>query len=369
MKHSEGQDELQGSNHAISELNHTRKILRGCQWRDALLLTTAAGCMCMLSAGAATSPPAELTVPISTASEAGATSITAPPPQKANLPAKAVDPTSQAKQDKPPFPIAGSVSRSIQKLTGLNWLGCKIAAKVVRSKIEHQVGGKVRVKVESYSLTDLLSGKIRSVDLQLSDGKVAGLSLGQLQVASKNPIWFDTGRNGHRAGLRSPVLLNISARLTHNDISSALQSPKIAGSLRGLKLDLPGLGAQQLRVIDPRVELANGTIKIEALLITEGAPAETGVPIVITGRPTIDGSRIGLTDMTVSSPDIVDPEQFAKFAQELLNPIVDLGRYDRLDHAFRLSAIDVQKSSVEGVGSLLLAPKQRPTDQLVQAQH
>ena len=59
----------------------------------------------------------------------------------------------------------------------------------------------------------------------------------------------------------------------------------------------------------------------------------------------------------VESSDIIEPEKFSEFAEELLNPLIDLKRMDRKDHAFRLSSLDVGEKGLTGEGKLILAPK------------
>ena len=64
-------------------------------------------------------------------------------------------------------------------------------------------------------------------------------------------------------------------------------------------------------------------------------------------------------NLVVDCPYIVEPEKFASFVEELINPIVDFGRYDRTTHAFRLSKFAVEEKSVSGQGELILVPAQK----------
>jgi hypothetical protein len=124
-----------------------------------------------------------------------------------------------------------------------------------------------------------------------------------------------------------------------------------------LKLDVPGLGEQRLQVLQPRVALGDRRIQIDARLITRGASPDTGVDLTISAVPVLDGSKIFLREMRVSSPDIIDPEHFAKFVEDLFNPIVDFGKFDRADHAFRLTSFVVERDRVNASGNLLLVPR------------
>ncbi|HEY9773688.1 MAG TPA: hypothetical protein V6C81_07745 [Planktothrix sp.] len=260
----------------------------------------------------------------------------------------------------PPFPIAGKVSRNLQKYTGLNFVGQVVANQVAQKVLRRRLGsGHIKVRVRTYSLTDLCAGKVQSVNVELAQCLIKAFPIGDLQLASANPIWFDPGWHGHRRGLKMPFMFNIKARLNRAEIANALNNPKVSQSIRGLKLDLPGLGAQQLQIINPKLELQEGNIiKIDAVLITQGGAPDTGVPIKISGRPTIEAQRIWLRDMAVESPDIPNPVEFAAFVGELVNPIFDMGRYDRKDHAFRITQFVIKPDKVLADGTLVLCPKE-----------
>jgi len=260
----------------------------------------------------------------------------------------------------PPFPIAGKISRNVQKYTGLNLLAQVVAEQVATKMLRRRLGGgQVKVKVRTYSLTDLLHGKVSSVQIDLARCLIKAFPIGDMQLISANPIWFEPGRHGRHSGLRMPFMFNIKVRLNRAEIANALNNPKVSQSIRGLKLDLPGLGAQQLQIVHPKVDLQDGIVKIEALLITQGAAEDTGVPIIISGRPSIEAQRIWLRELKVQSPDIPNPVEFAAFVSELINPVFDMGKFDRKDHAFRLTQVVIKPDTVVGDGTLVLAPKEQ----------
>jgi hypothetical protein len=83
---------------------------------------------------------------------------------------------SKAKQTEPPapYPIGSKFSRTVQKVTGINIITQYVASKAAEAAIKKKVGGKVKVKVKTYSLTSLISGKVKSVDVHVIDPSVAG---------------------------------------------------------------------------------------------------------------------------------------------------------------------------------------------------
>ncbi len=258
----------------------------------------------------------------------------------------------------PSFPIGSKFSRTVQKVTGVTFLSDVIAGQAAKHVLRKQLGGKVKVKVKTFGLTDLLAGKVKSVSVASDGGSYKNIPLGEVEMASATPIWYQYKRKeGQTRGLQTPILLNVKGNLSSQDVVVALGSERIAKSMRGLKLDLPGLGDQQLQVVRPKVDIGDNVLTVDALLVTVGGAEETGVPIKIAGRPVLEGDKIFLRGMKVDSPDIVEPEKFSAFAEELLNPIVDFSRLDRKDHAFRLKELAVKKDTVQGGGQLLIAPK------------
>jgi hypothetical protein len=264
-----------------------------------------------------------------------------------------------SKQD--PFPLSSKFSRRLQRYTGINWLGAAIASQAASLVVQHKLGGKVKVRVKTYSLTDLIAGKVKSLSIEVKGPKLSGVALGEVSIQSANPIWYAyrKNKNGDR-GLKSAVILSVRANLSQKQIALALENPTVASKLHGLKLDLPGLGEQQLEVVKPKVQIIDDLLKLEGTLVTKGGTLESGVPVTIVARPKLVGdSQIVLDQMKVDSPDIVEPEKFADFTSKLLNPVVDFARMDRGDHAFRLDSLKVsgKDGDVEGDGRLLLVPK------------
>lgn len=252
----------------------------------------------------------------------------------------------------PNFKIGSRFSRSLQKYSGVNLITEFVASRAASVVIHRKVGGKVHVKVKTYSLTDLMAGKVKSVKVDVKDPSLKGVDLGEVTLASQNPIWFG------RRGLKVPAALKVRASLSQKQIARALNSPEVVAQMQGLKLDMPGLGEQQLQIINPKVEILDDLLTLEAVLVTKGGALSSGLPLKISARPKLVGeSRVVLEDLKVEGPDIVEPEKFAQFAQALLNPLVDFSRFDRRDHAFRMACLKVARGGVAGDGTLLLVPR------------
>jgi hypothetical protein len=259
----------------------------------------------------------------------------------------------------PPFKVSTGISHGIQKYSGLTWLSERAAGAAAGAYLSVKTHGRVSAKIRSYGLTDLLGGRFKSMDLTARGGEFRGVPFGNVHIACTTPFqlrYFK--RKDQRAGLVAPILVAVDGDIDKAQLSRALKSPKVTDGLRFLKFDLPGLGAQRLSLLDPHVELLDDKIKVDSYMVTAGAPRETGIKLAVTGKVLLDRERyLRLRDMQVQSSDIDQPQNFGPFLEELFNPLVDFGRYDRNTHAFRLQKLEIGNQRVNYAGRLVLAPK------------
>lgn len=242
--------------------------------------------------------------------------------------------------------------RAVQTATGLNFVASFVAGKVAGAVLSKKTGGKVKARVSTYSLTDLAAGKVKSLKLVFTHPKLNGVELGEFQIKTQKPIWF-----GKRSLKRANELL-VHFKFTQEQLQKVLGDPRATAMLKGLKIDLPGLGAQEIEVIDPSVVINQDSVDIKVFLLTKGASRDTGVQLAILGQPKlIEERKIVIDSLKIESPTIDEPAIFADFVAKLVNPVIDFARFDRTDHAFRLSVLTVNPGKIEGLGRLLLVPR------------
>ncbi len=272
--------------------------------------------------------------------------------------------TAAGKAEMAPFPLSGNFSQKLQKYAGVTAATNFLTSQALSLGLSLKLHGHVRVRLETYSLTDLLAGKVKSVRVDMTDARLRRVPISKLHIEEQKPIWFSLFKSGGRsAGLRSPVLLQIEGDVSGHDVACGLASKEIASNLRSVKLDLPGLGGQELQFLEPVVTVHPERVIINSTLVTRGAAASTGVPITLTGTPElVDKSKIFISNLTISSPDIPNPEEFAQFTSRLLNPIINFARMDRQTHAFRMESLQILEDQVHFNGNLLLAPKLIPAN-------
>lgn len=261
--------------------------------------------------------------------------------------AQAVNTTDQ-------LPLGNKFLRVVQTATGMNFLASFVASKVTGVVLSKKTGGRVKAKVGTYSMTDLAAGKVKSIKIVVTHPKLNGVELGEFQIKTQKPLWV-----GKRS-LKQPNEMLVYFKFTQDQIQKILQDERATSMLKGLKIDLPGLGAQEISVIDPNVVIGQDSLDINVFLVTKGAERDTGVQLAIFGHPKlIEERKIVIDELKIESPTIDEPLIFADFVSKLVNPIIDFARFDRTDHAFRLSVLTVNPGKIEGMGRLLLVPRSK----------
>ncbi len=252
------------------------------------------------------------------------------------------------------LPLGNKFLRVVQTATGMNFLASFVASKVTGVVLSKKTGGRVKAKVGTYSLTDLAAGKVKSIKIVVTHPKLNGVELGEFQIKTQKPLWLT------KRSLKQPNEMLVYFKFTQDQIQKILQDERATAMLKGLKIDLPGLGAQEISVIDPSVVIGQDSLDIKAFLVTKGASRDTGVQLAIFGHPKlIEERKIVIDALKIESPTIDEPLIFADFVSKLVNPIIDFARFDRTDHAFRLSVLTVNPGKIEGMGRLLLVPRSK----------
>ena len=61
-----------------------------------------------------------------------------------------------------PYPVSGSASHIVQKITGMNWFSKTVAQSIIKKEAKKATGEKFKVKLTPFSATDLMEGKFQS---------------------------------------------------------------------------------------------------------------------------------------------------------------------------------------------------------------
>ncbi len=259
----------------------------------------------------------------------------------------------------PSFKIAGSYSRLFQKYSGATSASEFVTDILLYLTLKKIFGGRVKVRVKTFSFTDLWHLKVKKTIVSLRKSHYKDIPLSKVDIESQTPFWFTLKH--HCLEVMHPALFSFKMQVSEQDLDKMLHNPTVTNSLRALRLDLaslgPSLGEQRLQMHEPEVTLQDGLIKVKLNLSTQGADPSTYVYMTVSGQPKLHGAdKLYLENVVIDSPDITEPEKFSKFVENLINPLINFNRFDKPNFALRLDEITVKSKTVSVTGRVLLGP-------------
>jgi hypothetical protein len=260
----------------------------------------------------------------------------------------------------PPFKITGSLSRRLQAYSGMTASSEFITNLLLHYTLKKLFGGKIKIRIKTYSFTDLWYLKVKKAKVSMAGSHYKDIPLGKVEVESQTPFWF-VFKHRHLE-VKNPSLFNFKMSVSESELDQILHSPKVTNSLRALRLDLasigPGTGEQRIQMHEPRVTINDDSIMVKVRLATQGSDPSTAVLMTISGKPKLRGNDcVYLEEVKIDSEDITDPEKFSKFVENLINPLINLHRFDKANFALRLDDISVKSKSVSLAGRLIIGPR------------
>jgi hypothetical protein len=259
----------------------------------------------------------------------------------------------------PPFKITGSFNRRIQEYSGVTASSEFLTNIILHTTLKKLFGGKIKIRVKTYSLTDLWHLKVKRARISLSGSHYKDIPLGKVEIESQTPFWFVFAHR--RLEVKNPSLFNFKMTINEKELDQILHSSKATNSLKALRLDLSSMGTgmdeQRIQMREPEVNIDDGRIMVRAKLATQDADPATSVLMTISGAPKLhENDKIFLEEIKIDSTDITDPEKFSKFVEALINPLINLHRFDKANFAIRLDDISVKSKALSVTGRLLLGP-------------
>ena len=175
-----------------------------------------------------------------------------------------------------------------------------LVANWIRSEVDRVDNLSVDI---SGSDNDLINGRIDTAEVSGENLIYENFYLSRVELAGSNiQLTMDEALNGGSLDLVGPVSLNAFIRLTEADLNRSLQAPLIQSQLAEATVEVPFAGGTSVafQLSEPQVSIADGQLKIDALLNTDG----TDVPVsVTTGLSPQGGTQLLLIDPTWLSED------------------------------------------------------------------
>ncbi|MDD3594193.1 MAG: hypothetical protein PHX18_06165 [Candidatus Gastranaerophilales bacterium] len=151
---------------------------------------------------------------------------------------------------KPPYETAGTFSRGLQSVSGMNFVARNVAEATLKKEISKFVQGDIKVKAGSFSATDAKKGKFRYFTLHGQNLKAFDIFVSELNLKTIcDFIHLDLTSTPVK--LLEPMVIEFNAKITKEDLNNIIKTTKYRKHFMQLKFK--DKETQLLELSNPRI--------------------------------------------------------------------------------------------------------------------
>lgn len=138
--------------------------------------------------------------------------------------------TAQAQQTEgfkcvAPYDLSGGFSSTLSRVSGVNFLGSKIAEHILKSQVTKNADGKFSVDVKSYSVADLKAGRFKSMEIHGKNVVADGVYFSTMDISTLcdfNYIVYD--EKNSTAVFKEDFPMSFAVTLSEDDLNKTMKA-------------------------------------------------------------------------------------------------------------------------------------------------
>ena len=124
-----------------------------------------------------------------------------------------------------PYDLSGGFSSTLSRISGVNFLGSKIAEHILKSQVTKNADGKFSVDVKSYSVADLKAGRFKSMEIHGKNVVADGVYFSTMDISTLcdfNYIVYD--EKNSTAVFKEDFPMSFAVTLSEEDLNKTMKA-------------------------------------------------------------------------------------------------------------------------------------------------
>lgn len=190
------------------------------------------------------------------------------------------------------------------KIIGMKWVSEKIAQGIIGHELKKETKGKFKVKIQSRSTSDLISGTFQSLSI---NGKNLNIDGSHISKLTSNTLcgYNSVDYNKKPAIFRENMVLNYEVQIDNNALAQTLIDTGYTASVKKL-----------FPVNDAKIEIRNNKLYFIFQIPTY---VTKPIQLTISSKLNVKNGRINLTSIQVPKNNIINTQRLVN-AIEKTNP-------------------------------------------------
>lgn len=222
-----------------------------------------------------------------------------------------------------PYPISSALTRTVQRIFGLNLLASKAAEHEIKSQIAKTVKGDVDVNLKTYSAFDLIAGKFKSAEIKAKNADIDGIYISSFEAKTLCDFVYINYKSNPVTPL-APVFVGFKGTITANDFNKTLASPKFEQNLTKIKTKINNADINLIDFVNPKVNISKGLISISTQIHLAGMPSYVNIPVKIRTGIKVENNKIKLINLKVLPTQGTNSPVISGLIESINPTIVDL---------------------------------------------
>ncbi|MEI7474514.1 MAG: hypothetical protein WCK67_07005 [bacterium] len=251
-----------------------------------------------------------------------------------------------------PYPISNSFSRTLQKVTGLNFVVKNIAQSVMKREILKTVSGDVNVKLDLYSVGDANAGKFKGLKISGKNLTVQDIHVSSLEAKTLCDFIHINYKKNPVVPL-SDIFVGFKSYITENDINETLNAPIYQAMFSGLKFN----NILDLSILNPKVNIENNQINLSGNITFSGMPGIFSIPLNLGIQLMPDNGKIRLSSLEILSKSFIDLNFMNGYVKTFKPVIFDFKSISKNGEIYNIKSLNIKDNGINIEGTYFLPTK------------
>lgn len=247
-----------------------------------------------------------------------------------------------------PYPVSNGFTQGLQTVTGMNFIAEQFAQSQIKNQLKKIAKGDFDVDIDTYSATDLISGKFKGFDIKGRNVVINGTHISSLEAKSLcDFIYLDYNHNPIVP--IAPLYMEIKGTITENDINKTLTSQKFQEEFSKIRVDI-GIGELNIAEFhNTKLHIVDDKIYINSDVHLGGMPKFMNIPVRISTGLRAAGNKIRLTDFEVVNGNL---GLMGNFLQMLSPTILNLDNFTQNGTNINIKTLNVKDNRIDVEGTV-----------------
>ncbi|HEX2937927.1 MAG TPA: hypothetical protein VHO66_03310 [Ruminiclostridium sp.] len=253
------------------------------------------------------------------------------------------------------YKISNSVSRAVQKYTGLNFLSSFTVKEIAEMNVSKLMKSKeTELDVDLYSTGDFLSGKIKGFSAYLKDFSVEDFYITEVKAKSLCS-YTDIDYRKAPPKTKTPMFIEFSSTLTEKDLLKTFTSPNYSKLLSSIPLMIDNTEIGKLKINSLYTKLKKDKFVITSVIACEAGFLKYEFPIAFESSVEAKNNSIYLVNFKLT-PDMFgkDFAFLSDFAKLDRIKIIDLNTAKSDPYHINIKKIAIQNGKITTDGTVYI---------------